>query len=217
MAILTVQNPRRCTMTRRLIPIVVLCFVLSTHAFAQSSNATLGGTVTGPSGAPVSGVILTAANTQTGIVASAVSNDAGTYQFASLQPGTYKLSATVEGFQTHVYSGVTLGLSQQVRLNFNLQSGAATQIVEAVATGEAGQTTSSSSTGAVLFEYSLRDLPLPGGNVLDLVITTPGTLGSSFAGGRVSQVNTTRDGISVNDGRYDNGVCRSFKDQSTRT
>src|SRR6185312_4765121 len=58
-------------------------------------------------------------------------------------------------------------------------------------------------------EYKLRDLPLPTRNALDLVLTTAGTQGGSFAGSRTVAVNTVRDGIPVSDGRYDVGVSAS--------
>src|SRR4030095_10783153 len=53
----------------------------------------------------------------------------------------------------------------------------------------------------------VRDLPLGSRNVLDLVGTTAGTQGSNFAGARLTQLNTTRDGIPVSDGRYDIGAA----------
>ena len=45
-------------------------------------------------------------------------NETGAYQFASLQPGTDKVSAELAGFQTQTCTNVVLGISQQVRLNF---------------------------------------------------------------------------------------------------
>src|SRR5437868_3096998 len=99
----------------------LLCLLLSTYSIAQTSNATMGGTVTDASGALIPGVTITATNTATGIVTTLVSNDAGAYQFASLQTGTYRLSAELPGFQTQAYNSVQLGVSQQVRLNFILQ------------------------------------------------------------------------------------------------
>ena len=66
--------------------------------------------------------------------------------------------------------------------------------------------------GTVLPEYKVRDLPTIAGNVFNLVQNTPGvqrdgtgTFGN-MAGGRIGDVNTTRDGINVNDGRYENGA-----------
>src|SRR3989441_7389974 len=108
---------------------MLLCLVISTHAFAQTSNATLGGTVSDSTGALIPGVNVTATNTATGIVTTVLSNEAGAYQFASLQTGTYKVTAELPGFQTAAYDSVTLGISQQVRLNFTLQVGSVAQAV----------------------------------------------------------------------------------------
>ena len=88
-------------MRRRLMEVVVfLCIGLLTQIFAQTSNATLGGTVSDPTGALIPGVSLTATNTATGIATTVLSNEAGAYQFASLQTGTYKVTAELSGFQT---------------------------------------------------------------------------------------------------------------------
>src|SRR6266403_1731802 len=110
--------------------LVFLLLVLSTHIFAQTSNATLGGTVSDATNALIPGVSITATNTGTGIVTTVVSNDAGAYQFASLQTGTYTVTAELPGFQTQTRNGVALGVSQQVRLNFTMQVGNVAQTVE---------------------------------------------------------------------------------------
>ena len=101
-------------------------------------------------------------------------------------------------------------------MNFSLQVGGVAQSVEVTVAADTLLATSSSSVGSVLPDSKIRDLPLAYRNALDLVITTPGTQASAgtagvtvvgnFAGGRIGQVNTTRDGISVSDGRYDNGI-----------
>src|SRR5262247_1533534 len=184
----------------------LLCVVLLSNSFAQTTNATLGGTVADASGALIPGVTVTATNTQTGIVITTVTNETGAYQFPSLQTGVYKVSAELPGFQTHVYNDVALGVAQQVRLNFNLQVGAATTTVDVSVAADTLLATSSSSVGTVLPEYKVRDLPLSSRDVLDLVSLAPGVEGDNFAGHRVNQVSTTRDGISVSDGRYDLGV-----------
>ena len=71
---------------------LLLC-VFCAFAFSQTTNATLGGTVSDPSGALIPGVTITATNNGTGIVTTVLTNEAGTYQFASLQPGSYKVTA----------------------------------------------------------------------------------------------------------------------------
>jgi len=189
-----------------LVASALLVLALSTSGFAQTTNATLGGTVSDSSGALIPGVVVTATNTQTGIVSTALSNETGAYNFPSLQTGTYKVTAELPGFQTQTYNEVTLGVSQQVRLNFTLQVGAQSQSVDVGVSADTLIATTSSSIGAVLPEYKVRDLPLASRNILDLVGTTSGTQGSNFAGGRLNQLNTTRDGIPISDGRYDIGA-----------
>jgi hypothetical protein len=202
----------------------VFCLLLSIlfvspHTFAQTSNATVGGTVSDATGALIPGVSITATNTGTGIVTTVISNEAGAYQFASLQTGTYTVSAELPGFQKQTYSEVNLGVSQQVRLNFALQVGSVAQAVEVTVAADTVIATTSASVGTVLPEYKVRDLPLAGRNVMDLVMTTagagpqavatagePGQVTGFFAGGRLSAVNTTRDGFNVQDGRYDFGA-----------
>src|SRR5262249_35713781 len=130
--------------------IALLCLVLSSQAFAQTSNANLGGTVSDASGAFIPGVTVTATNTATGIVTSVFSNEAGAYQFASLQTGTYSVNAELPGFRTQTYSNVTLGVSQQVRLNFTLQVTGVTQSVEVTEAADTLIATTSSSVGSVL-------------------------------------------------------------------
>src|SRR5262249_25212705 len=89
----------------------VLFLGLSPQAFAQSSNATLGGIVSDATGALIPGVTVTATNTQTGIVTTAISNETGIYQFAALEPGNYKVNAELSGFRTETYNQVSLGIS----------------------------------------------------------------------------------------------------------
>src|SRR4030095_3771881 len=115
-------------------------------------------------------------------VTTVVTNEPGAYQFASLQTGIYKVTAELPGFQTQTYNDVTLGVGQQVRLNFTLQVGNQAQSVEVNVAADTLIATTSSSVGTVLPEYKVRDLPLATRNILDLVNTTPGIEGSNFAG-----------------------------------
>src|SRR5215475_5297670 len=191
----------------------VLCLLLSLTAFSQSENATVGGTVQDSTGAFIPGVSVTATNTATGVVTTVVSNEAGAYQFASLQPGTYDLKAELPGFQTASTKAFQLGGAQQARLNFTLQVGAAAgTTVDVSVAADALLATSSNSVGAILPEYKVRDLPLPTRDVFGLVAATAGVQGSgdqmigNFAGGRLSAANTVRDGINVSAGRFEDGA-----------
>ena len=200
-------------MRKRLHTAAVLCFVLSAYTFAQTTNATVGGIVADATGALIPGVTVTATNTGTGIVSTVLTNESGAYQFASLQPGAYKISAELPGFQIQTFTDVQLGGAQQVRLNFTLQVAAAAGTnVEVTIAADTVLATSSNSIGTILPDYKVRDLPALTGNVFNLVQYMPGVQKSStgevgyMAGGRLGDVNATRDGVNVNDGRYENGA-----------
>jgi hypothetical protein len=196
----------------------LLAFVLfaSTPLFSQSSNGTISGTVADSTGAIVPGVTVTATNNATGVVTTGLSNDAGVYNFASLQPGTYRVSATIPGFRTQTFNDVQLGTAGQLRLNFTLEVAAAAQSVEVSVEAENLITASSSSVGGVLAQRQVQDLPLVSNNVLDLVGTMGGTFltqdkvfgaeQTNFAGVSARDVNIQRDGISVNNQRWPNGL-----------
>src|SRR5437870_9542910 len=69
----------------------VLFLFIAVSTSAQSTNATLSGTVLDPAGARIPNVQVTAENTQTGIALTNHTNEAGVYMFPSLQPGTYHI------------------------------------------------------------------------------------------------------------------------------
>jgi hypothetical protein len=192
-----------------------LAFCFGSVVLGQVINAVVGGTVSDPSGALIPKVAISARNVNTGIVTNTVTNDAGAYQIPNLQPGNYTISATASGFQTATYNDVQLGQGQQVRLNFNLQLAAGAQSVEVVVEADTAIATTSSSVGGVLAEKDVLSQPLASRNVLDLVALTPGVVSVpatfttstlNFAGVNQDQVNTTRDGMVTNDGRYANGA-----------
>src|SRR5206468_527931 len=139
---------------------LLLCLSIGAYTFAQV-NAIVTGTVSDASGALIPGVEVTAKNINTGITTTRVSNETGSYDFPSLQPGNYTVSAALVGFQTASYNNVVLGQGQQVRLNFTLQvAAAAAQNVEVVIAADTVLATTSASVGNVLPDSAVTQLPL---------------------------------------------------------
>src|ERR671924_2363412 len=128
---------------------VIVCLFFVMNGFAQVINATLNGTVTDATGALIPGAEITATQTETGVVSTGVTNESGTYQFPSLQPGPYRVSASLAGFQSQIFQ-ITLGTSQQIRQNFTLQVGAVSQAVEVSVAADQLLTTLSASVGNAL-------------------------------------------------------------------
>src|SRR5262245_49130413 len=195
-----------------MVAIVLVSLLSATNTFAQSTYATVSGFVQDPSQAFIPGVTVTATNTQTGVVTTGITNESGTYTILSLLPGTYRLTAELPGFKTQVINDVQLGVSGNARYNFTLQVGALSDSVEVTAEATRLIAESSPTIGQVLSEKNVRDLPLVSNNVLDLMQTMAGVRGATwgegttFAGVSTGMVNTVRDGLSVQDGRYANGV-----------
>jgi hypothetical protein len=178
----------------------------------------------------IPGVTITATNTGTGVVATAVSNESGAYNFPSLSPGSYKLTAELPGFQTETYTNIQLGNAQQFRLNFTLKVAGANTSVEVSVPIDTLLATSSSSVGVQLTEEKLRDLPLVTQNAQDLVTLMPGvimgnraqvngTIGenssqasfdSFLAGVNAANVNVQRDGVNNSAGGH-YGVNAGFQ------
>src|SRR5262252_3513900 len=103
-----------------------------TGAFAQANNASVGGVVQDGSKALIPGVTVTLTNTQTGVVDTRLTNESGTYQFPSVPPGTYKISADLTGFRPAVEDNVMLGTAAQVRINLTMQIGTGPETVVSV-------------------------------------------------------------------------------------
>ena len=120
---------------KRPILFVFLMLVLPATVFAQVS-ASVVGTVTDQTGALIPGAEVTSTNVNTGITTLRVSNETGSYSFASLQAGDYTVSASLPGFQTQTFE-ITLSQNQQVRLNFELGVAAVGTAVEVVSDADA--------------------------------------------------------------------------------
>jgi len=190
---------------------LLLLLTLSAQLFGQTASS-LSGTVTDASQAVLSGATVTAVNDATGVKASTTTNNAGIYNLASLQPGTYKVTVTMTGFQSNTKTDVAL-LGGPARLNFELAvAGVATQI-EVQSSAQDMILESSSSTGTVLQEKTMTALPTMNNDVMDLINVMGGVVrnegdsvfGAStqtFGGIPSGDINITRDGITVSDPRY---------------
>ena len=78
----------------------VFCLMLTIASHAQVATATLGGTVTDPSGAVVIGATVTLQNVETGIRTVTRTNATGVYSIRDIEPGVYSLEVTKAGFAT---------------------------------------------------------------------------------------------------------------------
>src|SRR5579884_1572772 len=84
----------------------------------QTTNGSINGTITDPSGSAVGGVQVQVTNKQTGLQRSAMSGDNGAYTIPQLPPGTYDMTVQKAGFATESRPGVQLLVNQSATLDF---------------------------------------------------------------------------------------------------
>ena len=84
--------------SHRVTGLLLLLLLAAAPARAQST-ATLQGTITDAQSAVMPGVTITIKNTATGLERTALTDGAGQYVAASLQPGHYTVVAHLEGFK----------------------------------------------------------------------------------------------------------------------
>lgn len=196
-------------MRQMLLTVALLLAVVTASALAQTGNASLGGSVEDPTKALIPGVTIVTKNIDTNVTVTQVTNESGVYSFPVLQPGTYEVSAELPGFKKAVQKA-ELPYAGQVRVNFTLEVGRASQTVEVTVDAESLLTQSSASVSDVLTQAKIESMLVVGNNVLDLLTALPGmaispTGNTSFDtvnGLNLDTINVTRDGLSINDGRY---------------
>jgi hypothetical protein len=105
-----------------------MLFFVST-SWAQYPTARLGGTVTDPSGAVISGASITVRDLGTGYTQSTSTTAAGQYLFPSLPVGNYQVTVSMAGYTSYVQKGIVLSLGQAATQNVQLQVGTVSQEV----------------------------------------------------------------------------------------
>ena len=181
-----------------------LACILLRAACGQSTDATVSGTVTDPSGANVAGANVVALNIETGVATTTQTNSAGVYIFAALPPGAYRISAEHAGFRKALITDITLEVGARLTYNLALEIGSTTETVE-VQAGAAGDLAyATASVGNVVSGRKILELPLAGRSTYDLITTQAGVVGANISGNRTGSLNVTTDGINTQDNLLNN-------------
>jgi hypothetical protein len=187
-------------------------------ALALAQTRTTGqivGTVKDATGAVVQGAQLVLIDLGTGRTVEAKSGSDGGFVFPNLQPGTYQLAATREGFQPITLQSIIVETSRSTDVTVRFEVLGVTEKVEVSGSAPAIETTSTTVANTVR-NAEIAKLPLAGRNILNFALLVPGA--ATSAGARDSEynglpggaINITLDGINNNSQRFRSGGTSFF-------
>jgi hypothetical protein len=213
--------------TPRIIFCLLFCYLsLAVSVSAQVNTASLTGLVKDPSGASLPNASVTVKNKATTVETTATTDDSGYYTFASLPVGGYTLEVEVQGFKKAFQEDINLEVGQKARIDVALEVGA---VSESVVVGSAPQllTTQEATTGGVIENRMVAQLPLSGRNWDDLISLVPGVQadryteeGGGTANGRTGGANVhgvrSLQNNYVLDGVDNNSISENVQELTTQ-
>ena len=179
-------------------PVVLLLVLGAVNVAAQTTVATLEGSVMDESEAVIPGATVSMVHTGTNDTRTTTTNELGNYQFPQLPVGRYELTVEASGFQTHILQEIGLQVNARRREDVRLQVGQVTEQVTVEAMALTVNTTNP-AIGEVIDQKPIVDLPLNGRNFLQLAQLTPGTIPPVLQNGEdtTSSFNGRRANLSV--------------------
>ncbi len=168
----------------------LICFLsLSTAIYGQTTQASIRGSVHDQSGALIVRASLNLVNVETKVVSKTVTNGQGDYLFVNINPGTYTLEASAQGFTPQKLKAFLLQVNQTTSLDFKLMVGSHAE-VEVEAVGE-GVQAASSDLSLTLEAKQIEDLPLDSRNFTSLLTTAPGVSPIVVSGSQTASYTTS--------------------------
>ncbi len=150
-------------------------------ASAQSLiSGDIAGTITDTSGAAIVGATVTVTNTGTGAGKTATTGAAGDYRVSLLQPGTYAVVVSAQGFQKASMSA-TVSPGTVSQTDAKLTVGSASQTIEVTGSAPVLHTEDAQVTTTFSMEQ-VQNLPNPGNDLTFVAQTAPGSVMNTQGG-----------------------------------
>lgn len=153
---------------------VALIFTMPPPAWCQSDfTARLSGVVLDPSAAAVPEAVVTIQNEATQVTAKTRADGSGRYSFTGLQPASYTLTVTAQGFSKVVTKGIVLRVSQQSNYDVTLPVSQMASTVE-VSGDAALVATANAELGQEVTGRYVTEIPLMNRQIEKLAFLAPG-------------------------------------------
>jgi hypothetical protein len=183
--------------------LLLLLLVSRSTGAAQAGTGAIEGRVVDPSGLAVAGSSISVKNAETGSVRTLTTDAGGNYRVDLLQPGSYEITCTKEGFSTLKRDGVKVEVGAVARINLDLKVAAVSEVV--TITAEAPITNPEKvGVNDSISEQEIANLPINGRRWDNFMLLTPGVAGDGTFGNISSRGisgllnNNTIDGVDNN-------------------
>src|SRR5689334_17350235 len=133
--------------------------LLATPALAQFETGSVLGTIHDNSGGVMPGVTVTLLGIDTGVSTTKVTDAEGNYEFFTIKPGRYKVTAELTGFSGAVADEVQVSVGNRVRVDLSMKVGSVSESVEVTGT-KALLETDTSQPGQAVTAKQAAELPL---------------------------------------------------------
>jgi hypothetical protein len=152
--------------------------LLASLVVGQETRASLSGTITDPSGSSIARASLLLVNVDTGVENRTETNVVGQYRFLFVNPGTYRMTAEMQGFRKAIRENIILSTGQAATLDMGMQLG--TQAESVTVSSEAALIEAEKADrGMVVVRQNVAELPIMTRTPLLLATLAPGVTNSS--------------------------------------
>lgn len=167
----------------RLIALFVMMAFCGLPTSAQTSRGTVSGVVTDVNGAVIAGANVALTSLENDLIRTTATNSEGVYRFEAVDPGSYSVKVTAQGFGELIKTGVEVSANQTSDVAAQLAPSG--QQVTVDVTADAGQLlqTEAPVRGGNIDKARITELPFAGRNPVSLALTLPGVSSNRFGFG----------------------------------
>jgi Carboxypeptidase regulatory-like domain len=160
--------------------------------WGQVVGGSLSGSVKDESGAGLPGAVVSVTNTETGAERRLVTDENGRYSAPSVSIGRYRVTASKEGFNSQVKTGIELVVGQTTVVDLTLPVG---ELKQAITVEEAAPLVnlSTQQISGLVSERQVKELPLNGRSYDQLITLNPGIV--NYTAERSGGVGTSNSAV----------------------
>jgi len=139
---------------------LLAALILTNAAGAQLDQGAITGTVTDPQGAVIPHASVQLTNIDTNLVLETQTNSSGSYTFQPVKIGHYSVAVGAPGFSTTMKNGLELHVNDRLEANIRLQIGKVSETLQVNAESTPLLQTGDASTGQMMTQKQITDIPL---------------------------------------------------------